>query len=408
VRSREGRVEAQNLGLTAERVRTESLVPIARTAPDQSNSSVIFGRRLIMKFFRRLEPGPNPDVEIGRYLIGRTFARVPPLVGTLQYSHGSNRPAAFAMVQEFVNNEGNAWQVTIDELGRYFERRAGRPLPTNVREAAQAWLASGDSAVPQEVKDAISTYVSIAEVLGRRTGELHVALGNAAPQDEAFAPEVYTREDLARLAESMQKHARGEFDLLQHALDRLDERKRALAQAVLDRREDLLRRFDDLTSVRDRVTRIRCHGDYHLGQVLVSEGDVIILDFEGEPARPLAERRAKSSPLRDVAGMLRSFGYAALTALGAATVTRPEDSERLAPWAEFWEVWVSAVFLRAYLTAVGNASFVLSNRDDLDLLLQTFVLDKALYELAYELNNRPDWVHIPLAGLLNLHSPLHA
>jgi maltose alpha-D-glucosyltransferase / alpha-amylase len=154
--------------------------------------------------------------------------------------------------------------------------------------------------------------------------------------------------------------------------------------------------------------RIRCHGDYHLGQILVAEGDIVILDFEGEPARPLAQRRAKCSPLRDVAGMLRSFSYAALTALNAATRTRPEDLGRLAPWARFWETWVSAVFLRAYLSATREAEILPAKDNEIETLLQAFVLDKALYELGYELNNRPDWVQIPLVGLLRLRSGLTA
>ena len=133
----------------------------------------------------------------------------------------------------------------------------------------------------------------------------------------------------------------------------------------------------------------------------MTEGDVVIIDFEGEPARPIEERRAKCSPLRDVAGMLRSFSYAALTAITAATETRPEDAKRLAPWAELWETWVGATFLRAYLSAAGDAGF-LPPAGDLELLLRAYVLDKALYELAYELNNRPAWVHIPLAGIAQL------
>ena len=153
--------------------------------------------------------------------------------------------------------------------------------------------------------------------------------------------------------------------------------------------------------------RIRCHGDYHLGQVLVSEGDVIMLDFEGEPARPIEERRATCSPLRDVAGMLRSFSYAALTALDIVTVTRPEDRERLVPWADLWVRLVSDAFVDAYMAAVQSAR-VLPSHDDFDTLLQGFVADKAFYELGYELNNRPEWVHIPLAGLLRLRPSLHA
>jgi maltose alpha-D-glucosyltransferase/alpha-amylase len=188
--------------------------------------------------------------------------------------------------------------------------------------------------------------------------------------------------------------------LLEESLHRLDERRQELARSLLARRDDLLRPFQDMRELRDPGVRIRVHGDYHLGQVLVTEGDIMIIDFEGEPSRSLVERRAKSSPLRDVAGMLQSFTYAALTGLGAATLTRPDDVERLAPWAHLWENWVARTFLQAYLSATRHASFLPSSSEHLEEMLSVFILDKALYELGYELNNRPEWVHIPLAGLL--------
>jgi maltose alpha-D-glucosyltransferase/alpha-amylase len=166
----------------------------------------------------------------------------------------------------------------------------------------------------------------------------------------------------------------------------------------------LLNEFEELRRVGLGGARIRCHGDYHLGQVLVTEGDVVILDFEGEPARPLAERRSKSTPLRDIAGMIRSFSYATLTAQGAVTHLRPEDAERVAPWAELWEFWAGAVFLRSYLAATRGGVFLSSNAEALEVALRVYVLDKALYELAYELDNRPTWVHVPLAGLARLLS----
>jgi len=364
------------------------VLPIRRTAPDQSNTSVMFGWQLIMKLFRRLEPGPNPDVEISEFLTLRGFDRTPPLVGALNYHH-DDEVSSLAMVQQFVPNQGNAWQVTLEALGRYFEDAARAPSPT---EAASA--------------EAVGAYLSTAAVLGRRTGELHVAL--AASLDPAFAPEPYTRQDLELTARAMRRHADEQFRLLDAALPALDERRRRLAVDLLDEREALLQRFDALGEVRGRAQRIRCHGDYHLGQVLVTEGDVVILDFEGEPARSLAERREKTSPLRDVAGMLRSFSYAALAGLDAATQTRPEDAGRLAPWAELWERPVSATFLRAYLAAVDGTALVPPDKDDFDILLHAFTVDKALYELGYELNNRPDWAHVPLIGLLRLRLLLHA
>jgi maltose alpha-D-glucosyltransferase/alpha-amylase len=406
--TRHGRVEAMHVGLALDAVPADALTPINRTAPDQSNTSVLFGKRLIMKLFRRIEPGPNPDVEIGRFLLDRGFTRVPPLVGTVDYTRTGEEPASVFMLQEFVRNEGNGWQVTIDELSRYFDRRIGRPAPTATRDDADAWLLGRSVMPPDEVRDAIGTYLMTAEVLGRRTGELHVQVASASPGDEAFVPEPYTGSDIKGTADAMRRHAEAQLALLERSLERLDDSKRLLAQGVLDAREELVGRFDELRDLRGAAGRIRCHGDYHLGQILVSEGDVIILDFEGEPAKPLAERRSKCSPLRDVAGMLRSFSYAALTGLAAAAAARPDEHERLAPWADVWETWVSTAFLRAYFAAVEGAPFVPSDRADLDLLLQAFVLDKAFYELAYELNNRPDWVHIPLSGLIRLRSPLHA
>jgi maltose alpha-D-glucosyltransferase / alpha-amylase len=413
--TRHGRVQASNIGLGADLAFGELLAPITRSAPDQSNTSVVYGRRLIMKLFRRVEPGPNPDVEISRFLVDRHFTRVPPLRGTIEYTHNAEPTMSLAMVQEFVRNEGNGWDVTIEELGRYFERRLGRPLSTLTADDAYDWVRSPAGEARQEVRDAIGTYLTTAEALGRRTGELHVALASASPDNAAFAPERQTAADVRDIVASMQEHAREQLDLLERSLDRFDERKRVMADVVLTHRAALLRQFEELLERTDSPARrsgeadivaIRTHGDYHLGQVLVSEGDIFILDFEGEPARPLAQRRRKQSPLRDVAGMLRSFSYAALTALGAATQHRPEDYERLAPWAEFWEMWVSAAFLRAYLTAAQGTSLLPSRRDDLELILRTFVVDKAIYELAYELNNRPDWVHIPLLGLQKLRTPL--
>jgi maltose alpha-D-glucosyltransferase/alpha-amylase len=377
----------------------ESRMPIVRTAADQSNTSLRFGWQLIMKMFRRIESGPNPDVEIGGFLAARGFNRVPPLAGTLSYAPAGDEPASIAMLQRFVTNQGNAWDVTIEELRRYFERVATLPPRDGDQDASRQWIASSLPAPPQAVAESVGPYLTMAEVLGRRTGELHVALASA-PLDPAFPVEMYSPAGLAAAAAEMREHASMRLELLDAALPRLDERRRQVAEQVLSQRPRLLDQFDALHRLRGGAARIRCHGDYHLGQVLVTEGDVVMLDFEGEPARPLAERRATCSPLRDVAGMLRSFSYAALTGLGAATQTRPEDVERLAPWADAWEAWVGATFLRAYRTATQTAAFHVAEADDFDVLLHAFMLDKAMYELGYELNNRPDWVHIPLRGLI--------
>jgi maltose alpha-D-glucosyltransferase/alpha-amylase len=402
---RHGRL--RGLGSGAAESGNEARTGIRRSAPDQSNTSIVFGWQLIMKMFRRLEPGPNPDVEVGEFLAARGFSRVPALVGSAEYQLDGDEPASVLMLQRFVPNQGNAWEVTVEEVGRYLERVRGLTDVTVNREEAREWATADKGTVPLAVAEAFGPYLSTAEVMGRRTGELHTALA-AAPGEPAFGVGAYSAADISAAVTAMREHAETQLRVLKGAVPGLDERRKAIAMAVLARQAELLRPLDDLGTLTDGGARIRCHGDFHLGQVLVTEGDVVIIDFEGEPARPLAARRATASPLRDVAGMLRSFSYAALTGLGVATQTRQEDAARLAPWAELWETWAGAAFIRAYLGAARGAGILPPDVRSLDTVLRAFMLDKALYELGYELNNRPEWVHIPLLGLLHLQSPLHA
>jgi maltose alpha-D-glucosyltransferase/alpha-amylase len=397
----------RGLGAGIDELEGDARTGIRRSAPDQSNTSVVFGWQLIMKMFRRLEPGPNPDVEVGAFLTGHGFTRVPALVGSAEYRLDGEEPSSVLMLQRFVPNQGNAWDVTLEEVGRYLERVRSLSDVVVDREEARQWATTGTGTVPAAVAEAIGPDLLTAEVLGRRTGELHTTLA-AAPAEPGFGVTAYSPAEIAATVTAMHDHAEEKRRLLKGALPGLDERRKLMAMDVLARWDELLQPFDGLGGLRHGGARIRCHGDFHLGQVLITEGDVVIIDFEGEPARPLAARRAPASPLRDVAGMLRSFSYAALTGLGAATQTRPEDAARLAPWAELWETWVGAAFIRAYLTAARSAGILPNDDRSLDALLRAFVLDKALYELGYELNNRPEWVHIPLLGLLHLQSPLHA
>ncbi len=403
---RRGAVHATNLGLSTDEIPADARLPIVRLTAEQSNTSVKFGQRLVMKLFRRLEPGLNPDVEIGRFLNTRSAARVPQLLGDIDYTRTGSRPASMFLLQRFVWNQGCAWDVTIEELGRFFERAIAVQAPSPAGADAARWVTSEAMDPPVHVSEAIRGYLATAQIIGRRTGELHLTLADSAESE--FAPEPLSRADLSRLASDLRRHAIEQMRALRVALPTLDGNRHGLAEEVLDLEPQLMKPFEQLDALVDGGQRIRIHGDYHLGQVLVTEGDVVVIDFEGEPARTLAERRAKASPLRDVAGMVRSFGYAAAIGLGAATLHRAEDRERLAPWASYWEHWVSAVFLRAYRTAVGDAVFVPDGDDARALLLRTFQIDKALYELGYELNNRPEWVHVPLSGLLQLmsHAPL--
>jgi len=258
--------------------------------------------------------------------------------------------------------------------------------------------------IPSIAGELIGPYFENIKLLGQRTAELHVALASNTEEQE-FAPEPFSVLYQRSLYQSMRNQSGQVFQLLKKNLTAL--RGTVLDQAlkVLDQQNDVMNRFRSLLSRKIMAYRTRIHGDFHLGQILYTGKDYVIIDFEGEPARPLTERRIKRSPIRDVAGMLRSFHYAAYTSLfghlGSAVV-RPEDLAAMEPWARIWNVWVSSIFLESYFHHAQPGGFLPSNRDEIDILLDVYLLEKALYELGYEMNHRPDWIRIPLSGILQL------
>ena len=257
---------------------------------------------------------------------------------------------------------------------------------------------------PERIARAMGPYLGTAGTLGRRTAEMHLALGSDS-SDAAFAPEPLTRDDVQVVTADTIAQAQKALQTLNAPGRELPADVKAGAAWLLRSRDALIAQIRSAQELQFVVSKTRIHGDYHLGQVLWSEGDFYILDFEGEPARPIAQRRLKQSPLKDVAGMVRSFGYAAYAGLFAYTVSRGSEFDHLEPWARVWQRAASASFLRAYFSTAAGALFVPAAESQRDALLQLFVLDKALYELNYELNNRPEWVQIPLRGIFDL---LHA
>jgi maltose alpha-D-glucosyltransferase/alpha-amylase len=244
-------------------------------------------------------------------------------------------------------------------------------------------------------------YLTGAATLGRRTAELHLSLASSSSPE--FAPEPCDRSALTRLADQMIEHGTSSLERLRAGLSTLSDGNRALAEKVLTNTNVLRTRFDAIRKLDRAGLLIRVHGDYHLGQVLRTETDFVILDFEGEPARSIAERRGKQSPMKDVAGMVRSYGYAAYAALFAFTTHTPDHDASLHAWADTWQHWAAHAFLTGYASAVDQAPFV-PRGDAWRTLLCAFTLDKALYELEYELDHRPDWLRIPLLGIEKLLS----
>ena len=371
---------------------------------EQSNTSVVYGDRMILKLFRRLEEGLNPDLKIGRFLTEKTnFAHISRVTGALEYQRRKNRPMSLAILQGFVANEGDAWQYTLDSLERYLQDVLTHPT-VQAPPVPRKHLLSLIKEPPTLAKETIGPYLSSAQLLGQRTGELHQAL-SSVPDNPDFAPEPFTSIYQTSLYQSMRSFTIRTLQLLRERLTDLPEELREDAQLVLDLEKDIIGRYQPIRAQRISASRIRCHGDYHLGQVLFTGKDFVIIDFEGEPARPLSERRLKRSPLLDVAGMIRSFHYATHSALirQAALVPRPEDDlPLLQQWAQYWYVWVSVAFLTSYFNVVSPTSLLPEDPEKLRILLDAYILEKAIYEIGYELNNRPDWVRVPLQGILQL------
>jgi 1,4-alpha-glucan branching enzyme len=393
------------------RARGPSRAPleVIRGQAEQSNSAVLFDHRLILKVFRRVEPGLNPDFEIGRFLAERAhFDRVPKVAGALEYHRRRSEPTSLAILQELVPNQGTGWEHALHELKDYFERVARRRAEDALRlDAGRSYLALAGREPPAAVKSLIGPYLGSAAQLGRRTAELHRALASDR-NDPAFVPEPLTRADLAELKADVEDEFDAALAALRDQADRLPGECAAPVRRLLDGADRLRERLEPLAHLAANAVKTRVHGDYHLGQVLRADGDFIILDFEGEPARTVEERRQKRSPLKDVVGMLRSFDYAAYAALFEFTRSRPEDFERIEPCARFWQAWTSAVFWREYHAVSARAPYLPGDPAALGLLLDAYTLDKILYELLYELNNRPDWVGIPLRGIEALIEPEEA
>jgi maltose alpha-D-glucosyltransferase / alpha-amylase len=366
---------------------------------EQSNSSIIFGEQIYVKLFRKLDEGLNPDLEVTKQLSERCgFEHVPTYLGDIQYLSRGQEPAAVVMAQGFTSNEQDGWSQTLAAVDRYFDRILADPTleaPPNV-----TWW----DPIPDPYSTLIEgVHLEAMRLLGQRTAEMHLALASDQESPD-FRPEPFSLQHQRSVYQSIRTDTKHTLALLTRLLGSLEEYPKALADEVLQRVDILTGCHEYLIEDTIQTSKIRIHGDYHLGQVLYTGKDYVILDFEGEPARALGERRLKRSALIDVAGMFRSFHYVAHYGLLESRTVRPQDRETLGTFADIWATRAAQVFLAAYLETAGAASFVPADRTDLRLLLRSYAILKAMYELRYELNNRPKWAAIPLRGLLQLAS----
>jgi maltose alpha-D-glucosyltransferase/alpha-amylase len=391
----------------------ESETPLEPILPkvEQSNSSVVFRDeqgtgRYILKLFRRIEQGINPDVELVRFLTRKAhFDHVPAYAGAIEYRRGREVTGTMALLQDFVPNEGDAWSYTTRIVRDYFEHVIVRQVSIGEEELPEGSLVAARHSEPSPlVTELVGDYLYWARLLGQRTGEMHAALAGDT-QNPSLVPERFLYFHRHALHHEVLGRLRRSLRLLQQQVSSLPQPARDRAKELLGKEAEVRLQMAPLKQARISAKRIRIHGDYHLGQVLFTGKDFVIIDFEGEPAVPLSERRIKRSALRDVAGMLRSFHYAAQSPLAgevADPIIQTADSAVLETAAEFWYRWVATAFLNGYLTAVESADLLPKSDDELTILLEAFLFDKAGYELMYELNNRPGWVSIPINGLLGL------
>ena len=382
---------------------------------EQSNTAILYGKRLFLKLYRRLQPEENPDVELSRFLTEVShFSGIPSFLGEISISSGSAGKITVAMLQELVDNDGDGWQWFLERLTNWLSGKAWSPAPA--ASVAVGWL-SEDAPISRSLEP-VQVTLDAATLLGKRTAELHLALSSNTSLP-AFAPEPITREDLERDAQHIEAQIRTSIEALKLKLPKLDDIVADRAGLLLSRRTEIIRRARAIVTVNSAGQGIRIHGDYHLGQTLhvpVSTdrtdetgsaiGDFVLLDFEGEPARPIEDRRRKQSPLKDIVGMLRSFSYATFSAIDRSLAVvggeHSADFAALAGWAQLWQNTATSAFLRSYRLTIAADESLLPMPRDAQTLLDAYLLEKALYELLYELDNRPAWVHIPINSILTL------
>lgn len=368
---------------------------------EQSNISIRYGDTFFFKLFRRVEEGTHPEAELGRFLTEKVrFGQTAPLAGVLEYRRTGAEPMTFGILQGFVQNQGDAWALTLHEVTQYVDRVLAHRDETEEAPQFPPSLFNVDPALlPPQMQELLGGFFpEMATLLGRRTAEFHLALSSRS-DDPAFAPEPFSLLYQHALYQSMRNRARRVISLLARNLAKLPEEMRGEAEQVAASEQTLLKQLEQLLDRKFSAMKTRIHGDFHLGQLLYTGNDFVIIDFEGEPARTMSERRMKSSPLRDAAGMIRSFHYAAHAAILQRASVRAGDVPLLEPWVEAWYRCIAGIFLQSYLKSVSGAPFMPKEREETEAMLNVYILDKGVYELGYELNNRPDWVMIPLRGI---------
>lgn len=365
---------------------------------DQSNTSIVYDEKYFLKLYRKIDAVINPDLEIIRFLSEeKQFRNVPEYMGAVSLQEPGKPPIVIAMLQQMIENQGEAYGFTKDMISRFLDHAMSQGDLENFRPEEKKLTVPPDT---EELADEINELLgpqalSLMALLGQRTAEMHLALASSDHPD--FVPEPFSKHYQRSLYSGLRSLTRTAMDNLKKNLDSLPEELHQRAKNLIKNQRDILEAFKKIFSKKINTIKIRNHGDYHLGQVLWTGEDFIIIDFEGEPARPFSERRLKRNPLRDVAGMIRSLHYAVYdTIKNHQPDTMEGDAEK---WGIRWYNLMSRVFLDSYRKHMDESEYLPVEEKDFQILLDTFLLEKAIYELNYEINNRPEWTGIPLRGI---------
>lgn len=398
--SKDGQIHFSGHRQLAPHIRETDRIKPRVLSGEQGNTSITYDGKYFLKLYRKVDRAINPDVEITQYLTNKArFKNIPAFIGVIEWKF-KNDSMVLGMMQEMVCNATNTWANMLDRLDSFNEKvlsANGLELPGELLGTLTDPL--GYEEIPEMLKELLDVHVAEqARLLGVRTAEMHLALAGDKDNPD-FKPEEFSLHYQRSVYSSLQSLVRVAFQSLHRNIKNLDPETRQTAEEVMQVREELLTQLKKIYSHKIDTAKIRIHGDYHLGQVLFTGKDFVLLDFEGETARSYSERRLKRSALRDVAGMLRSFHYAAHGSLVLDNQIRPEDVEKLLPFVEQWYHYMSGFFMKAYLETVGSSPIIPHQKGDLETLLRTFLLQKAIYELNYEVNNRPSWVMVPLRGI---------
>jgi maltose alpha-D-glucosyltransferase/alpha-amylase len=370
---------------------------------DQGNTTVIYDDKFVLKLFRRIEPGIHPGLEAAQFLADKNLPQVPPYAGALEFERPGAWRACLGILSGFVSGT-DGWQFTLDTLGLYFDRvrtLACQPPDNPSQMSVTEFVESVPSYAAAEL---IGSYFESARLLGQRTGELHLALASR-PDNKEFAPEPFTPFYQRSLYQSLRNHLTHQVRMLRRDLRKLPESVQPLAEKVIGLQSTIIGRYAAIYKTPMEAERIRCHGNFHLGHVLYTGKDFVIIDFEGEPTRSLSERRIKRSPLRDVAAMMYSFGFAAHAALAQqrdAGAIHAEQTNLLREWARFWSRQVNCAFLNAYRTATDGSSLLPKTKEGLAVLLEAFLLDQSITELGRLWYCDKQKMGVPLQGILRI------